>query len=394
MVRLVIISDFTENFPHQILGGIHSYSRSHDPWAVCKMPVSFKERNGLRGVVEWAEKWGANVIIGTFDPKEDVDIFRRHGILAVAQDYKKLFSGIANITSDYVRTGEMAARYFLDNHFRHFAFYGYHDVVWSDERCRGFRNEIARHGFEDSFYKYDKVELGSLWSLDYRPVARWLRSLPKQLALMACDDNQGTKIAEICRTGGIRVPEDIALLGVDNDEVVCTLTTDPSMSSVALDIFNAGIQTAKMIDDVLSHRIETPYNIYIQPLKIVERASTEIFPTSDEAVLRAIKFIHRSVSQPISVEDVTREAAVSRRLLETRFLKETGTTVLKFINGFKMKTLATLLTEHTTPIDDLVELIGEREGRNVSRKFKQVYGCTPTEYRVQHSSLKAPELPM
>ena len=133
-MRLLFITDFTEQFAYRLLRGILDYSKETEPWVVCKMPPIFKRDIGIEGLVEWAVQWQADVVIAQFDPDDDVSLFRKNGIVAIAQDYIRKFDSIPNITADYDSTGAMAARRFLSRGFQNFAFLGYKGVCWSEER--------------------------------------------------------------------------------------------------------------------------------------------------------------------------------------------------------------------------------------------------------------------
>ena len=108
------------------------------------MPPSYKRQLGMEGVVAWAKEWRADVVIAQFDPEDDVTLFRKNGIVAIAQDYISKFDSIPNITGDYALTGTMAADYFLSKGFTNFGFFGYNGVCWSDERCEAFRSRIEK----------------------------------------------------------------------------------------------------------------------------------------------------------------------------------------------------------------------------------------------------------
>ena len=197
MIRLIFLTDFTERFAYNLLKGILAYAKNHEPWVVCRMPPSFKAAYGMEGVLKWAKTWQADAIIGQFGNDDNVDLFRQNGIIALAQDYKERFTNIPNITGDYRKTGQMGAEFFLTKGFRHFAFYGYRDAVWSKERCEGFRECIAAHGFGDNFSAYQHESIDNLWLYDAPPLLAWLKSLPHPTALMACDDNQGNRLTEL-----------------------------------------------------------------------------------------------------------------------------------------------------------------------------------------------------
>lgn len=143
-MRLLFITDFTEQFAYRFLRGILDYSKGTEHWVVCKMPPSFKRKLGMEGVVAWAKEWRADVVIAQFDPDDDVALFRKNGIVALAQDYISKFDTIPNITGDYALTGTMAAEYFLSKGYSNFGFFGYNGVCWSDQRCEAFRSRIEK----------------------------------------------------------------------------------------------------------------------------------------------------------------------------------------------------------------------------------------------------------
>ena len=189
------------------------------------MPPSYKRQLGMEGVVAWAKEWRADVVIAQFDPEDDVTLFRKNGIVAMAQDYISKFDTIPNITGDYALTGTMAAEYFLSKGFTNFGFFGYNGVCWSDERCEAFRSRIMESCPEGSnFYMYDGQNIDNMWYYDQSELTEWLKSLPKPIAIMACDDNQGNILLQACELCGIHVPFDVAIIGVDNDEILCNMS--------------------------------------------------------------------------------------------------------------------------------------------------------------------------
>ena len=383
MIRLILLTDFTEAYAHNLLKGILKYSKNTSPWVVCRMPPSYKDTYGLSGVIKWAKRWGANAIIGQFNPTDNVDLFRQNGIVAIAQDFKSRFSAIPNITSEYEKTGRMAADFFLQKGFKSFAFYGYKNVVWSEERCLGFRERITEKGFGDSFYEFQKQSLASLWYYKSEPVIEWIKSLPYPVALMACDDTQANKIMEVCRVLNIQIPEQIAVLGVDNDEMICNLS-DPPLSSVSLDIVNGGYQAAELIDKLIHDPSAEHHDVVILPSVIANRLSTDIYSTSDVHILKVLKYIHTNLSIKINVKDVLKLVPLSRRLLEIRFKQVTGKSVYQYISDLRMERFSELLIKSKDTIADTAMAIGLSDYKNLARQFKQKKGITPNELRKQH----------
>lgn len=380
MIRLILLTDFTEAFAHNLLRGILEYSKGREPWVVCRMPPSYKRANGIPGVLEWTKKWEADAIIAQFDDTDEVELFRQNGIIALAQDFKSRFSVIPNITSMYKQTGQMAADFFLQKGFRNFAFYGYKDVVWSEERCMGFRDRIVEKGFGDCFFEYQKQSLENLWYYESEPVGNWIRYLPRPVALMACDDTQGNKIMELCRVMGIKIPEEIAVLGVDNDEIICGLS-DPPLSSVELNIVKGGYEAARLIERLLLDKDTISKDVVIQPITIINRLSTDIYATDDPLILKALKYIHQNLTNQINVEDIVRQVPLSRRLLEIRFKQVTGQSIHQYISNLRIERFSQLLLSSTEPISELAAQVGLTDAKNLARQFKEWKGCTPIEYR-------------
>lgn len=382
MIRLILLTDFAETYATELLRGILDYSQGHEPWVVSRMPTSYRVEHGVDGVVEWAKQWKADAIIGQFDIYDDVDAFARNGITAVAQDFMRRFNSIPNITGDYVAQGMRAADYFMNKGFRNFAFYGYANAVWSQERCLGFVEQVVSHGYEPP-YIYEKQSLENLWSYDPGALADWLRSLPRSTAILACDDTRANVILEVCRMTGMKVPSDIAVLGVDNDEITCTLTY-PHLSSVCLDVRNAGYKTARRIDETLHGGQRDNSDIMVDCIGIVERQSTDIFMTANKHILAVLAYIHQNYADRLTVDRLLRLVPMSRRLLENTFKAETGTSIHQYIMDLRFERMKQLLVSTDAPIADLAVATGLSDAKNVARLFSQREGVTPLEYRHRH----------
>lgn len=382
-MRLLFITDFTEQFAYRFLRGILTYSQSTEQWVVCKMPPSYKRKLGLEGVVSWAKEWRADVVIAQFDPDDDVTLFRKNGIVALAQDYISKFDTIPNITGDYALTGIMAAEYFLAKGFTNFGFFGYNGVCWSDERRDAFRSRIEKTFGEDSFHLYDRQNIDSMWYYDQSVLADWLHSLPKPIAIMACDDNQGNILLQACEFCGLNVPYDVAVIGVDNDEILCNMS-NPAMSTINVDIERGGYDTAAMVDRMVKDPSFQGEDVVLKTLSVVERLSSSLFATHDKEVLMALRFIHANIESKIQVTDVLENVPLSRRLLEQRFRKMTGTSIYNYISMQRIERFAQLLQSSNESISDIAAKLDEFDTKSISRRFKEIKGCTPSEFRKQY----------
>ena len=380
-MRLLFITDFTEQFAYRFLRGILNYSQGTEHWVVCKMPPSYMRQLGIEGVVAWAKEWRADVVIAQFDPDDDVTLFRKNGIVALAQDYIAKFDTIPNITGDYGLTGTMAAEYFLSKGYANFGFFGYNGVCWSDERCVAFRSRIEKSmpGGEN-FYMYDGQNIDNMWYYDQSELTSWLNSLPKPIAIMACDDNQGNILLQACELCGINVPFDVAIMGVDNDEILCNMSS-PSISTINVDIERGGAAAAAMAERMVKDPTYMGEDIVLQPLSVVERLSSSLFVTNDKEVLMALRYIHANIDSKIYVSDILKCVPISRRLLENRFKKMTGMTIYNYISAKRIDRFAQLLLSSNDSISDIAAKLDECDTKSISRRFKELKGCTPSEYR-------------
>ena len=345
------------------------------------MPPSYKRQLGMEGVVAWAKEWRADVVIAQFDPEDDVTLFRKNGIVAMAQDYISKFDTIPNITGDYALTGTMAAEYFLSKGFTNFGFFGYNGVCWSDERCEAFRSRIMESCPEGSnFYMYDGQNIDNMWYYDQSEITEWLKSLPKPIAIMACDDNQGNILLQACELCGIHVPFDVAIIGVDNDEILCNMS-NPSMSTINVDIERGGADAAAVAERMVKDPSYKGEDVVLKPLTVVERLSSSVFATNDKEVLMALRFIHANLDSKIMVTDVLDNVPMSRRLLEHRFKKMTGMTIYNYISIQRIERFAQLLISSNDSISEIAAKMDEFDTKSISRRFKELKGCTPSEFR-------------
>lgn len=383
-MRLLFMTDFTEQFPYRLLKGILRYSReTGERWEVCRMPSSYKRETSLKQVVDYAVNSKTDVVIGQFDPEDNLNLFRKKGIIVIAQDYISRFPNVPNITADYHKTGALVAERFVARGFRNFAFFGNNGMCWSDERRDGFRDYLEEAGYGDQVYIYDRQRVSNLWTYRQDLLMEWLQSLPKPVGIMACDDNQAIIVMETVKALGYKVPYDVAIVGVDNDEILCNMA-NPPISSVDVDIERGGYEAAAMAIQMMHQRSYTGNNIVLQPLHIVTRESSNLITTKDVQVHQALTFIHSNLEHKISVTDVLAHVPMSRRLLEQRFFKATGKAIYQYISEQRIDYFARLLLDTEEPIGNLAARMDEPDPKSLSRRFKELKGCTPMEYRKQN----------
>jgi LacI family transcriptional regulator len=383
MYKIILLADYSEEYFKSLLKGINEYSRKHGPWIFCRMPLFYRETMGIQGILDWALEWKANGIIGTFYNEQDLQKFTQAGIAVIAQDLKERFPNMPNITGGYHEAGVMGAEYFLRKGFTNFAFYGFKNIVWSRERAEGFEATIKKAGYDVHYFEHRKSRSRELWYYKPSSLSRWLKSLPKPIALMTCDDNQGQHITEACKHVGYRIPEEVAVLGVDNDDLVCDLS-DPPLSSVSLNTEKGGYEAARLMEQMIRNGWQDHYDIIVKPTQVVTRQSTDIYATNDSYISSALKYIHQNVDKNLKVDDVVEQVPLSRRSLEKRFQNITGFPVYEYIFNLRIEKFTQKLLDTDMTIFEIALDLGLNDSKNIARQFKQVKGCTPVEYRKRH----------
>jgi LacI family transcriptional regulator len=383
MYKIILLLDFAEEYSKSLLKGISKYSSEHGPWTYCRMPLYYRETIGIEGIINWAKEWGADGIIGQLYNDMDIKAILESKIPVVAQDFKERFKELPNITGAYRETGLMGASYFLQKGFKNFAFYGFNDIVWSRERAEGFEEKITSLGYKVHYFEHRKSRSTDLWYYKSNSLSKWLLSLPKPIALMTCDDNQGLHIAEACKQNKIRIPEEVAVLGVDNDVMLCELS-DPPLSSIAMDVEKGGYDTAKLMDHMIIHGFDSHYDIVVKPTQIITRQSTDIYATNDDYIASTLKYIHKNIEKNLQVDEVVKQVPLSRRTLEKRFLQITGYPIYKYISNLRIEKFAQKLLETDQTVFEIAMDLGLNDSKNIARQFKQVKGCNPVEYRRQY----------
>jgi LacI family transcriptional regulator len=310
------------------------------------------------------------------------------GIPAVTSPYTEPFDGFVNIVSDDAAIGTLAAEHMLHRGFEHFAFCGFGQTYyWSRERAASFTQRIAEAGFVTHVYENECREYRSRlsWDQEQAILVNWLRTLPKPVGLMACNDDRGQYILEACMIGELYVPDEVAVVALGNDQLVCDLTTPP-LSSVALSGEKAGHKAAAVLDRLMEGAPAEDESIVVRPTEVVIRQSTNVFAIADLDVLNALNFIHQNASQkPIQVADVLKSVQLSRRTLYDRFAKVLGRSVHEEIKRVRVEQLASLLVNTNRPLSRIAADLGYSDTKNIARYFKQQKGMTPSEYRNSHS---------
>jgi LacI family transcriptional regulator len=381
---VIVMLDPLRMFTKGLLQGIGRYVRAnHAHWTFFR-PSNFRHDLRTKSIVEMVRRLGADGVVVRQD--EDIEGLIRAGIPAVTTNYTgKRLAGVANIAGDMTAIGKAGAAHLLERGFRNFAFCGYTDRDWSGKRQRSFVTATSQAGYRAAVYTSDESVDADEWTHDLESLADWLAELPRPLGIMACNDDRGEQVIEACRVAGLRVPDDVAVVGVDNDPGVCNFS-NPRLSSVVLNVEDAGYHAAGLLAGWMAGRQRSFAAVSVKPVRIATRESSDVVATEDQQVSAAMRFIRENASRAIQVGEVVEHAGISRRNLETRFRSVLGASVLERIRSARVDQAIVMLTDTDVPISRIAGSLGYPGAPQFSRYFRQGTGMSPGEYRQQYGS--------
>jgi LacI family transcriptional regulator len=286
------------------------------------------------------------------------------------------------ITADSHRAAQMAAEHLLDRGFQHYAFVGLNRAIISERRKDSFTKRVEAAGFTTHIYKPPRLKRDRVWEREQKHLAEWLDSLPKPVGLMAANDDRGREVLEACLSAEIRVPEQLAVIGVDNDELLCDLA-DPPLSSVALNTEQGGFRMAALLDKMMRGQVKEPQHLTVEAQYVVTRRSTDIVAIDDSEVAGALRFIRDKYMTPIGAKDVVSNMNISRRTLEVRFQKAVGRTIHAEIQRMRLEHVKRLLEETDYTTEKIAFKTGFTCPIYMRKAFKKNIGLTPAKYRAK-----------
>lgn len=387
--RVLLLLEASREYGRGLLRGIAKYSSLHGPWTMEReTPFYLSRLEGAHNSKD-PSKWLADGIISRDNKR--IRGVRNMPIPTIFANYLTEHANrISCIMTNDQSIGNLAARHFVERGFRSFAYAGFKDMYWSENRGKCFFDEVRRHGFEACCFEQSPKKNDRQWTQEQFVLADWLKQLRKPCAVFCCNDDRAQQVVEACRLAELKVPENIAVLGVDNDDMICTLS-NPPLSSIALNLENAGFEAAQLLDAMMSGKPTEPRLIIVQPQYVVIRQSTDISAIEDDDVAEAVSFIRRNCMRPIQVEDVLKVVTISRRALYDKFKRDLKCGISNFIKHRRIEHIERLLVETETPISQIAMMLGFNSADHIAQYFRSEKGINPLEFRKQFG-LKASHL--
>lgn len=353
----------------RILNGISRWVYVNPGWRIALFDG---ERSEL---IELMKTWQGDGIICTLADDDFVSAAESRDIPIVNVTGRHTNHKIPSVLSDDKASGQIAAAYFLDRGFENFAFVGSSQSQFSKDRFEGFRDHLEKAGFPISSFN---APLGS-----EKELAKWIKSLPKPVAIYAGSDRRATSTLEACWQAKLNVPEQVTVMGTGNNQQLCELCT-PTLSSVDIDMESRGYEAAALLFRIMSGDPTPSVPIRVPPIGVITRYSTDTYAYDDPELGKALRFIHKHPEKSIKVNDVVAATNISRRSLENRFRQYFSRSIHDEIWRVHFERAKLLLTTSDLGLQEIAEQSGFRTASALANLFKTKTGLTPRTYRSEH----------
>lgn len=376
--RVAVVIEASNAYGRGLLAGILRHVREQVPWTIF-LPEHGRGAPPLEALSGWR---GDGVIARIETPAiaRAIAGLRRRGRPPVVDvSAARLLDGVPYVETDDAAIARLAADHFIERDFRHLAFLGDDRFRWSGNRRDAFVAAGAAAGRSVGVFARP-ARRGS--ATDDELIEEWLAGLPKPVGLFACYDIRGRQALDACRRAGLAVPDDVAVLGVDDDALLCGLASPP-LSSIVPDAAGAGRLAAELLEALMRGETLEREEWLLPPLGVATRQSTDVLAIDDPLVVAAVKHIRDHACEGIKVPDVARAVGATRRLLDARFLRRVGHTPREEIARVQFRRVEQLLVETDLPLAAVAARAGFRHTEYMTVAFTRRYGASPSRWRIR-----------
>jgi LacI family transcriptional regulator len=382
--QVALVVESSRAFGRGVLRGIAAFLRERGPWSI------FLQERGLADAPpRWLKDWAGDGVIARIENRQMARVLLQLG-LPVVDLRASLELGLPRVVTDDPAIVRLAVDHLRERGFRQFAFCGFAGADYSEARERVFTRIVADSGFPCSVYRpprrlqgADTLEHERQGLVYEAHLARWLRELPKPIGVMACNDIRGQQVLNACREVGVHVPDEVAVIGVDNDELLCELS-DPPLSSVVQDTEKIGFEAAALLERLMAGRPAPKTPIVVEPLGVIARRSTDVLAIEDWEIAEAVRFMRDHACEGITVWDVLAQVPMSRTLFERRVAEVLGRTPKAELLRLQLDKVKELLRETDLPLAAVAAQAGFKHLEHLCAAFKQKTGVTLRQYRSLH----------
>ncbi|MEM9367103.1 MAG: DNA-binding transcriptional regulator [Planctomycetota bacterium] len=375
---VALLIETSNEYARGILRGVLRYQQEHERWTI-DLPEQHRGADPPR----WIRTYSGDGIIARIETDTIARAVRAAKLPTVDVSAARELPAVPWIETDDAAIAKLALDHFLEKGFRHVAFCGDITFNWAKWRRDAFVAEAGRVGIDAQVFDVGDQSTGTTWPRERRRLLRWLARLPEPCGLMSAYDSLARRLIDLCAQVSRPVPDSIAVLGVDDDPLLCQLATPP-LSSVIPDAEGAGYTAAEQLDAIMSGQEIPPSGTFLPPLGIATRQSTDTLALDDRQVAKAARFILAHACDGIQVLDVVKQTKLTRRSLETRFKQAVGKTPHQLITATRLANAERLLRETNLTLTRIANRCGLEYAEYLSVLFRKHRGITPGDYRQQH----------
>lgn len=373
--RVALLVETTRTYTRELLGGVRRYVAEHGPWS------TFIELRALdSSPPPWLRHWDGDGIISRTFTKETAEIIAATGLPAIETRSSHLCPHLPSVAMDNRLIGRTVAEHFLERGYRKFAAYSLHTERFFEERVQNFVSTVKAAGCECALLPERESDSVKDWEKGQARLIQWLNKLPKPAGIFAANDQMGVRLLDACQRAGIAVPEEVAVVGTENEETLCEFGSPP-LTSLRFDGNTVGYLAAQMLDQLMSGRELKQRLVLVPPRGIVVRASSDDLVINDQLVARAARLIREGATTGITVDEVCRKLNASRSTLERRMHAALSRTPKEEIQRVRFRAVENLLRETDLTIDAIAAQTGFTHSHYLQAAFKERHGVTPGEYR-------------
>ena len=379
-LQVALLIETLNAYARGLLRGIHAYLRENQQWS-----VYLPEQGRGAAPPDWLKRWRGDGIIARIENLAIANAVRAKRLPTVDVSAWRFLPKLPCVETDNEAIAQLAFDHLRNCGFKNMAFCGDERFQWSRERREAFGRLAVEAGFRIDIYPpaHDGRVRPASWQEEEKQLAAWVRQLAKPCGAMACYDIRGWQLLEVCRSAGVAVPDEVAVVGVDNDDLLCNLS-EPPLSSVIPDADRAGYQAATLLDRMMLTGQMADGLHLLKPTGMVIRQSSDVLAITDPNVSLAVRFIRDHAAEGIKVGDLLRAVPVSRRILEARFKKLLGHSPHDEILRVQLQRVKQLLEETDLPLKAIADRAGFKHVEYLSAVFKRQIGQPPGEYRANH----------
>lgn len=372
--HVALLIETSRSFARDMLRGVHQYIAEHGPWSVFMELRSLESRPPA-----WLRNWRGDGIITRTVSQATADAIDATGVPAVELRATRLRHSFPFVGVDNRAIGRLIAEHLLERGFRHFGLYDLGTETYFVERAENFRATLKAAGHRCEVFEAGSRERPAQWEQQQEALVLWVAGLPKPVGIMACTDQLGFWLLDACQRAGVAVPEDAAVVGVENDESLCSMATPP-LSSMAFDAVRNGYTAAQTLDRLMSGR-RVPRRQLIPPLGVQVRASSDIVAMEDKELAAALRWIREHACEGVGVPELLRAVPVSRSRLERGLREALGRSPHDEVLRIRLDTARRLLLETELSITEVAKRSGFFRDSYFNEVFKRHFGQPPGGFR-------------